>query len=169
VSLVYLSRFPGALLLKVLRGKRGRTRSSALRSRTRVLRHWRAFPLQKKKKKEKKGEEQKKEKKRRRTKKKKKKKKKGKKKKKKKKRKKEIKHTGRLEIEKNCTYGTYLPRLQREKSARSPPAEIFDSKTIQKPMNHLFKRPKTGPKSPKRRRHYIKTADGTSIIPIRVF
>ena len=48
-------------------------------------------------------------------------------------------------------------------------------------MNHLFKRPKTGPKSPKRRRHYIgnfwltiqntanKSADGTSRIPIRVF
>jgi len=36
-------------------------------------------------------------------------------------------------------------------------------------MNHLLKRPKTGPKSPKRRRDYNKTADGTSRIPIRVF
>jgi hypothetical protein len=67
---------------------------------------------------------------------------------------------------------TYLV-LSGKKSARSPPAEIFNSnnhaKTMQKPMNHLFKLPKTGPKSPKCRRHYNKTADGTSRIPIRVF
>jgi hypothetical protein len=59
--------------------------------------------------------------------------------------------------------------LSGKKSARSPPAEFFNSKTMQKTMNHLIKRQKTGPKSPKRRRHYKKTADGTSRIPIRVF
>jgi hypothetical protein len=63
---------------------------------------------------------------------------------------------------------TYL-FLSGKKSARSPPAEIFNSKNKQKPMNHLLKRKKTGPKLPKRRRHYNKTADGTSRIPIRVF
>jgi|AntAceMinimDraft_5_1070358.scaffolds.fasta_scaffold28136_2 hypothetical protein len=64
---------------------------------------------------------------------------------------------------------TYLV-LSGKKSARSPPAEFFlTAKTMQKPMNHLLKRAKTGPKSQKRRRHYNKTADGTSIIPIRVF
>jgi hypothetical protein len=63
---------------------------------------------------------------------------------------------------------TYLV-LSGKKSARSPPAEVLTAKNMQKPMNHLFKRPKTGPKSPKRRRHYNKTADGTSGIPIRVF
>jgi len=76
---------------------------------------------------------------------------------------------GRLEIGKPAPMvPTYL-FLSEKKSARSPPAEIFNSKTMQKPMNHHLKRQKTGPKSPKRRRHYNKTADGTSRIPIRVF
>jgi hypothetical protein len=47
--------------------------------------------------------------------------------------------------------------------------EFLTAKRLQKPMSHLFKRLKTGPKSPKRRRHYNKAADGISIIPIRVF
>jgi hypothetical protein len=47
--------------------------------------------------------------------------------------------------------------------------KFLTAKTMKKNMNHLFKRPKTGPKSPKRRRHYEKTAGGTSRIPIRVF
>ena len=76
---------------------------------------------------------------------------------------------GRLEIGKPAPMvPTYL-FLSGKKSSRSPPAEIFNSKNHAKPMNHLLKRPKTGPKSPKRRLDYNKTADGTSIIPIRVF
>jgi hypothetical protein len=63
---------------------------------------------------------------------------------------------------------TYLV-LSGKKSARSPPAEIFNSKNHAKTHEPPLKQPKTGPKSPKRRRHYNKTADGTSRIPIRVF
>jgi hypothetical protein len=76
---------------------------------------------------------------------------------------------GRLEIGKPAPMVTTYLVLSGKKSARSPPAEIFNSKNDAKPMNHLPKRPKTGPKSPKRRRDYNKTADGTSRIPIRVF
>jgi hypothetical protein len=57
--------------------------------------------------------------------------------------------------------GKNLPDRRRQK--------FLIAKTMQKLMNHFFKRPKTGPKSPKRRRHYNKTADGTSRTPIRVF
>jgi hypothetical protein len=63
---------------------------------------------------------------------------------------------------KTSTYGTYLPRFERQQ-------KFLTAKTMQKPMKHLFKLPKTGPKLPKRRRHYNKTADCTSTIPIRVF
>jgi hypothetical protein len=54
-----------------------------------------------------------------------------------------------------------LPDRRRQK--------FLKAKNMQKPINHLLKRPKTGPKSPKRRRGYNKTADGSSRIPIRVF
>jgi hypothetical protein len=57
--------------------------------------------------------------------------------------------------------GKNLPDRRRQK--------FLTAKNMQKPMNHLLKRQKTGPKSPKRRRYYNKTADGTSRIPIRVF
>jgi hypothetical protein len=57
--------------------------------------------------------------------------------------------------------GKNLPDRRRQK--------FLTAKTMQKPMNHLLKLPKTGPKSPNRRRHYNKTADDTSRIPIWVF
>jgi hypothetical protein len=76
---------------------------------------------------------------------------------------------GHLEIKKPAPMvPTYLV-WSGKKSADRRRQKFLTAKTMRKPMNHLLKRPKTGTKSPKRRRDYNKTADGTSIIPIRVF
>jgi hypothetical protein len=76
---------------------------------------------------------------------------------------------GHLEIKKTSTYGTYLPRLERKKICRSPPAEIFNSKKHAKTHEPPFKTAENRPKITEAPGHYNKTADGTSRIPILVF